>query len=170
MAEGAEAVNVAGIDVGLVGAVAVVSEQDGFLFVEDLPVHHIAVGKKSRAELDLASLRRILVTNPIRHVVIERVAARPGQGVSSMFRFGYSAGSIYGLIVGLQLPVSYLLPVNWQRTAGVGPSPEAARQRAAQLYPLAASQLSRKRDAGRADAILIAHAGIRLLSHTQVAA
>jgi len=58
----------------------------------------------------------------------------------------------------------------WQRASGVGPSPDAARQRAAQLYPLAAAQFARKRDAGRADAILIAHAGLRLRSHSEVAA
>jgi hypothetical protein len=44
-----------------------------------------------------------------------------------MFKFGHCAGSIYGLIVGLQLPVSYLLPIQWQRATGVGPSPGAAR-------------------------------------------
>ena len=110
-----------------------------------------------------------MVSNPIDHIILEKVAARPNQGVSSMFRFGYCAGSIYGLIVGLQLPVSYLLPIQWQRAVGVGASPDAARQRAAQLYPLAAPQLTRKRDAGRADAILIAHAGLRLLSHSEAA-
>ena len=87
-----------------------------------------------------------------------------------MFTFGHCAGSIYGLIVGLQLPVSYLLPIQWQRASGVGPSPDAARQRAAQLYPRAAPQLTRKRDAGRAYAISIAHAGLRLLSRSEVAA
>ena len=87
-----------------------------------------------------------------------------------MFRFGHCAGAIYGLIIGLQLPCSFVLPQQWQRSVGCGPSPDAARQRAAQLYPLAALQLTRKRDAGRADAILIAHAGLRLLSHSQAAA
>jgi hypothetical protein len=77
-----------------------------------------------------------------------------------MFRFGYSAGAIYGLIVGL-LPCSYLLPKKWQRAAGVGPLPDAARQRAAQLYRLAAPHLTRKLDAGRVDAIMIAYAGLR---------
>jgi hypothetical protein len=96
------------------------------------------------------SLRRILVTNPIKHVVIERVAARPGHGVSSLFRFGHSAGAIYGLIVGLQLPCSYLLPRRRQHAAGVGPSSDAARQRAAQLYPpgSAAHQEARRGSGG----------------------
>jgi crossover junction endodeoxyribonuclease RuvC len=162
--------NVAGIDPGLTGGIAILDDQGGSLLVDDLPVHWLASGKKLRAELDLASLRQILVSTPIDHVFLEKVASRPSQGVSSMFRFGHSAGAIYGLIVGIQLSCSYLLPQKWQRVAGIGPSPDAARQRAAQLYPLAAPQLTRKRDAGRADAILIAHAGLRLLSHSQAAA
>jgi crossover junction endodeoxyribonuclease RuvC len=162
--------NVVGIDPGLTGGVAIVGEQGVVSLVDDLPIHRLASGKKIRSELDLASLRQILVSNPIDHCVLEKVASRPGQGVSSMFKFGHCAGSIYGLIVGLQLPVSYLLPIQWQRAVGVGPSPDAARQRAAQLYPLAAPQLTRKRDAGRADAILIAHAGLRFLFHSEVAA
>jgi hypothetical protein len=66
----------------------------------------LAVGKKLRTELDLASLRQLLLSSSIDHVVIERVASRPLQGVTSTFKFGFSAGSIYGLLVGLQLPVS----------------------------------------------------------------
>src|SRR6516165_4808165 len=100
--------NVVGIDPGLTGGVAIVDEQGVVLLVEDLPIHRLASGKKIKAELDLASLRQILVSNPIDHCVLEKVASRPGQGVSSMFNFGYCAGSIYGLIVGLQPPVSYV--------------------------------------------------------------
>jgi crossover junction endodeoxyribonuclease RuvC len=120
----------------------VLDVQGAVLLVADRPVHHFTIGRTVRAELDLASLRRILVSSPIDHIILEKVAARPNQGVSSMFRFGYCAGSIYGLIVGLQLPVSYLLPIQWQRAVGVGALPDAARQRAAQLYPLAAPQLT----------------------------
>jgi hypothetical protein len=79
---------VAGIDVGLSGAVAILTEAK-VLAVFDMPVHSIAAGKKGkRAELDLAGLRGILGRR-IDHVVIEKVGARPGQGVTSMHRFGY---------------------------------------------------------------------------------
>jgi hypothetical protein len=39
-------------------------------------------------------------------VFIERVAARPGQGVTSMFRFGLTAGQIIGLVADLRVPYS----------------------------------------------------------------
>jgi len=66
-------------------------------------------------------------------------------------------------VMGLQLPCSFVLPLAWQRAAGTGPSSDQSRQRAAQLYPQSASQLIRKRDGGRADAILIARHGLRLM-------
>ena len=65
------------------------------------------VGKTIRTELDLASLRQILVSNPIDHVVIEQKSPRGRSRAStSTFKFGFSAGSIYDLLVGLQLPIS----------------------------------------------------------------
>jgi crossover junction endodeoxyribonuclease RuvC len=163
---GAAAIKVLGIDVGLTGALALLSG-DEVLLVEDMPVHVIASGRKVRAELDVPTLRQLLTQRPIDHVVIEKVAARPGQGVVSMFKFGHCAGAVYGLVAGLQLPCSFVLPQAWQRAAGIGPSPDAARQRAAQLYPAIASQLTRKRDAGRADAILIARHGLQLVGSTR---
>jgi crossover junction endodeoxyribonuclease RuvC len=150
----------------LSGALAIVDEQQ-ILFVDDLPVHLIRIGKKDRTELDLPSLRLLLSSHSVDHVIIERVAARPGQGTVSMFRFGYSAGEVYGLVVGLALACSFILPQAWQRSAGCGPSPDAARQRAAQLYPGIADKLGRKRDAGRADAILIARSGLMTLRPAQ---
>jgi crossover junction endodeoxyribonuclease RuvC len=42
--------------------------------------------------------------------VIEQVTAMPKQGVTSMFRFGYSSGGIYGAVVALGLPVSFVRP------------------------------------------------------------
>jgi crossover junction endodeoxyribonuclease RuvC len=158
--------NILGVDPGQGGAVALLDERD-ILLVEDMPVHQIRTGKKVKLELDLPTLRSILSKVVIDHVVMEKVASRPGQGVASMFKFGYGSGSVYGLIVGLQLPCSFILPQAWQKACGCGPSSDAARQRAAQLYPSIADRLSRKRDGGRADAILIARAGLRLLQTAQ---
>src|SRR3954453_1896028 len=91
------------IDVGLTGAVAIVDGQD-VLFVDDMPVHQIASGRKLRMEVDLPGLREMLSMQPIDHVVIEQVAARPGQGTVSIFRFGYSAGAVAGIVAAPQLP------------------------------------------------------------------
>jgi crossover junction endodeoxyribonuclease RuvC len=146
-------------DPALSGAMAVINEQ-GIVYIDDLPIYMLASGKKVKTELDLATLRRMVVDGQIDHVIIEKVAARPGQGVVSMFGFGYTSGSIYGLICGLQIPCSFVRPQDWQRTTGCGPSPDAARKRVSELYPTASGFLMRKRDSGRADAILIARHGL----------
>jgi len=153
---------VCGLDPGTEGAYALV-DGDGIVLVDDLPVHQLRQGRgmKLRAELDLHAVRLVLRKHRIEHVFLERVAARPGQGVVSIFRFGYAAGALYGLIVGLGLPVTRVLPQAWQRHHGINASPDAARQRAVQLYPAAAPRLALKRDAHRADALLIADYGLR---------
>jgi crossover junction endodeoxyribonuclease RuvC len=91
-------------------------------------------------------------------VVIEAVAARPGQGVSSMFRFGEALGVVLGVCGALTLPVQWVRPAQWKRQAGLlGKDKDAARTLATQLHPEVANMLTRKRDIGRADAICIAH-------------
>jgi hypothetical protein len=63
-------------------------------------------------------------------------------------------------------------PKAWQHHHGIGPTPDAARQRAVQLYPALAPRLARKADAHRADALLIASYGqhVRELAQPGVAA
>jgi crossover junction endodeoxyribonuclease RuvC len=157
---------VLGLDPGLSGALAIV-DAEHVLFVDDLPVHRIKRGKSIKSDLDLGGLRALLMAHAHDHVWIEQVHAMPKQGVASMFRFGMVTGQILGLVAGLGKPYSLILPQRWQRLAGCGPSPDAARQRAGQLYPDAVPHLVRKKDSGRADAILIARAGLALLSQTQ---
>ena len=93
-------------------------------------------------------------------VVIEAVSAMPGQGVSSMFRFGESVGVVLGVLGALQVPVRMVTPARWKRTAGIlGRDKDAARTLAIQLHPEVADQLARKKDIGRADAVCIARFG-----------
>jgi crossover junction endodeoxyribonuclease RuvC len=159
-------VKVLGIDPGITGALAVVDEEQ-VLFVDDLPLHHLKHGKAVKAELDLGGLRELLTGYDYDTVFIEQVAARPGQGVTSMFRFGLVTGQIIGLVAGLAESYSLILPRRWQTLVGCGPAPDEARRRAGQLYPNAVPHLTRKRDAGRADAILIARSGLMTLRPAQ---
>ena len=154
---------VIGIDPGITGAFALLGAS---ALVEDLPLHQTQHGRggKARSELDLHSLREELLDRNIVHVFIERVTARPGQGVTSMFRFGEASGEIYGLMIGLGLRVTFVNPQVWQKHHGVGALPDAARQRAVQLHPEIASSFSRKRDQHRADALLLACYGQHTLN------
>jgi crossover junction endodeoxyribonuclease RuvC len=83
-----------------------------------------------------------------------------------MFRFGEACGAIYGLMVGLGLPVTFVTPQQWQKHHHVGASPDAARQRAVQLCPDISTMFSRKRDQHRADALLLACYGRHTLNGT----
>lgn len=78
-----------GIDPGCNGAVAVYLPFEGVSLIRLRATHGI---------LDLTQLAQyipVAMKIPIR-VAIEKVGARPGQGVCSMFTFGFAAGQLYG--------------------------------------------------------------------------
>jgi crossover junction endodeoxyribonuclease RuvC len=149
-----------GCDPGVHGAIAALDGSE-IALLEDLPVHTLAAkGRGDRAELDVHTLHVMLANlGPIEHAYVERVAARPGNGSVSMYRFGQACGAIYATLVVMGVPITFVQPRIWQAHFGVGPTPDAARQRAAQLYPAIAARLSRKIDGNRADALLIARYG-----------
>ncbi|MDE2020011.1 MAG: hypothetical protein KGJ13_06735 [Patescibacteria group bacterium] len=94
------------------------------------------------------------------HIFIESVAARPGQGVTSMFSFGYSAGFVYGLVLSSGRPHTFITPQRWKKLVGLrGSNAEESRRRASQLLPEAVGFWPRKKDDGVAEAALIAWAG-----------
>jgi crossover junction endodeoxyribonuclease RuvC len=150
-----------GLDPGVTGAMAIL-DGSSVVLLEDLPVHMISAGRKQvRPELDLHQLHAILAEHaPFDHAYVERVTARPGNGSVSMFRFGQSYGGIIGVLTTMGIAMTLVQPKDWQRWAGCGPAPDAARQRAAQLFPSEVEQLSRKKDCHRADALLLAHYGL----------
>lgn len=47
--------------------------------------------------------------------VIERVSAMPGNGVSSMFKFGMAYGISQGILISQKIPYQLITPVMWQR-------------------------------------------------------
>jgi crossover junction endodeoxyribonuclease RuvC len=157
---------VAGIDPGLHGAIAVLDENEG-LVLFDLPMHQVTTSsRKTRGELDMAAIAHFLrdLAPFIDHVFIERVSANPGQGVTSMFRFGYACGALHMVCAAYGIPHTFVTPQSWQKATGVGPGPDAARQRAAGLYPQHATSFTRKLDQHRADATLIARHGRAVLA------
>ncbi|PHX88668.1 MAG: crossover junction endodeoxyribonuclease [Pelagibacteraceae bacterium] len=90
-------------------------------------------------------------------VVIENVSAMPGQGVTSMFNFGQSFGILKGMCSAMQLPMYFVRPVKWKKYFNlINSEKDASRTRAIEIFPYFSSQLSRKKDSNKADAILIA--------------
>lgn len=54
-------------------------------------------GGKTKREIDIQALKRLLAQQPIDHAFIEKVGAMPKQGVSSVFAFGKSDGIVPGI-------------------------------------------------------------------------
>ncbi len=90
-------------------------------------------------------------------VVIEQVSAMPGQGVTSMFNFGQSFGILKGICSAMQLPMYFVRPAKWKKYFGLINSEKgASRTKAIEMFPYYSSNLSKKKDINKADAILIA--------------
>lgn len=144
-----------GIDPGLSGSWAILRQSSGELVhAEDMPIAGTGAQRMVSAPLLAASLKRYDITEAI----IERVAARPGQGVSSMFRFGRAVGVVEGVLGCMGIPIAYVTPSRWKADARLlSPDKEQARQRAIETWPLqAASYFPNKGHHNRAEAALIA--------------
>lgn len=147
-----------GIDPGIIGGWAVVSDADGALIAAgDLPV----AGTGAQRMLSGPLLREIIQACAPDRVTVEQVSAMPKQGVSSSFKFGRAVGVAEGVCDGLGIPVEWVTPRRWKRDLGLGADKEQSRQRAIRQWPARASLFARKMDHGRAEAALIALWAIR---------
>ena len=147
-----------GIDPGLSGAIAVM-EDNKVLNLFDIPV--MSEGKKNKRQLNSALLVSLLKENIVSHeevaVVVEQVNAMPGQGVTSMFNFGQTFGSIKGICAALNLPIFFVRPAKWKKHFDlINSSKDASRTKVIEMYPSISPRLSKKKDVNKADAILIA--------------
>ena len=80
----------------------------------------------------------------------------PGQGVTSMFNFGQSFGVIKGICSAFTLPIYFIRPVKWKKHFNlIGSSKDASRTKAIELFPNFSNEMAKKKDANKADAILI---------------
>ena len=95
---------------------------------------------------------------------VEFVGARPGEGPTGAFSFGRSCGVIEGVCAAAGLPVAFLTPPTWKRAVGIPPSKDgakdAARSEAIRRWPDRAALFARVKDDGRAEAALVAVAGL----------
>ena len=147
-----------GIDPGLSGAIAVMHDKK-VINMYDMPV--MAEGKKNKRQLNSSQLVNILTDNingdEEAIVVVEQVNAMPGQGVTSMFNFGQTFGAIKGVCAALKLPIFFVRPSKWKKHFElINSSKDASRTKVIEMYPTLSSQLAKKRDVNKSDAILIA--------------
>ena len=149
-----------GIDPGISGSICFL--HDGkILDVIEMPI--MTEGKKNKKQVNGSQIyneicKRInkIEKQEIR-IVIEQVSAMPGQGVTSMFNFGQSFGILKGISSAMQLPMYFVRPAKWKKYFNlINSEKDASRTRAIEIFPYFSSQLSKKKDSNKADAILIA--------------
>ena len=149
-----------GIDPGISGSICFF-EDGKIIDVVEMPT--MTEGKKNKKQVNGSQ-----VYNEIRKridkkdkrdikVIIEQVSAMPGQGVTSMFNFGQSFGILKGMCSAMQLSMYFVRPAKWKKYFNlINSEKDASRTKAIEIFPYFSSNLAKKKDANKADAILIA--------------
>ena len=149
-----------GIDPGISGSICFF--QDGVIKdVVEMPT--MIEGKKNKKQINGSQIFNE-ISEKIKNmdkknikVVIEHVTAMPGQGVTSMFNFGQSFGVLKGIFSAMQIPMDFISPVKWKKYYNlINTQKDSSRTKAIEFFPYISAKLSRKKDANKADAILIA--------------
>jgi crossover junction endodeoxyribonuclease RuvC len=149
-----------GIDPGLSGSICFFG--DGKI-IDIIEMPTMAEGKKNKRQVNGSQIYNEIskrVKNFDKQnirVIIEQVSAMPGQGVTSMFNFGQSYGILKGICSAMQLPMYFVRPAKWKKYFNLlNSEKDASRTKAIEIFPYFSSQLSKKKDSNKADAILIA--------------
>ena len=141
-----------GIDPGANGAIAMVQPD---VCVWDMP----------DTPHDLSALLRTFDAATTR-VYLEKQWARPTDGKVQAFANGEGYGLLRGVMATLGIAYELVAPATWKLAMGLrGKEKADSRQKAQELYPTA--PLARVKDHGRAEALLIAHFGHRVLGGTK---
>lgn len=171
---------VVGVDPGVHGALALLEDRR-YVATTDMPTQN-KFADNEKQELDGATLAKLLLDWMPEKVVVERVQASPTYGgkpiicpacgkmkngisPSSAMNFGDLFGQIKGVVrtLGMLHPGFFELilvgPAKWKNMAGfegdARSDKNASRLLAIRLFPEAGSELIRKKDEGRAEALLI---------------
>jgi crossover junction endodeoxyribonuclease RuvC len=149
---------VLGIDIGVSGAIAVL--KPALVEVHDMPV--LKDGPAGRRAINAPLLSSIIFASHADWAFVEYVGARPGEGAVGAFSFGRARGVIEGVLAAAGVPCTFLTPPSWKRAIGLpaGRDKDASRGEAIRRWPNHAALFARKCDDGRAEACLIAVAGI----------
>ena len=149
-----------GIDPGITGAICFF--EDGQI-KDIIEMPNMADGKKNKRQVNgpqicneiLSRIKNI--PNKEIFVIIEQVSAMPGQGVTSMFNFGQSFGVLKGICSAMQLPMYFVRPAKWKKYYNlINSKKDASRTKVIEIFPYISTQLSKKKDSNKADAVLIA--------------
>jgi Holliday junction resolvasome RuvABC endonuclease subunit len=137
-----------GIDPGSVSAAYAVLDSEGAIVdVGDVPVVDRMV--------DGSEFARIVGRLRPREAIVELVSAMPRQGVTSSFRFGMGCGILRGVLLAAGVPLYQVPATKWKKYFRLDNDAEKSRAMAIRIWPTC-EKLSRKKDHGRAEALLLA--------------
>jgi len=140
---------ICGIDPGAKGAISLLYN-DGTAFVYDMPM----LGK----EVNASEVASIFQEFEPQHIWLEQVNSF-GMGRTSAYNFGQGMGILKGVIATLEISYTLVTPQKWKKHFGLSKEKDHSRLLATRLYPSMADKFIRKKDDGRAEAILIAKYG-----------
>lgn len=161
--------NFIGIDPGITGAIAIFNDDRNWVKFFDAPVFETSSGRMRCDPHTAAGIVREIKSEWVKGEaiwVLEEVHPMPGIGSIGGFSLGYSYGMWLTVFATLHISIRLITPERWKKALGLSlpkvkqsVRKEAGRQKALELFPCAADALSRKKDHGRADALLLAHWG-----------
>jgi len=159
-----------GIDLGLQGAIATITNEGRFQEMFDMPIINIKVGKRSKNKYDIKALSKDMydVCTNDDFVFIEDTQPMVGVRVQASYGLGYCKGLLVGMLSMRNVSYELVRPRQWQKHFGItGAKGDTKKQSyliASQLFPTAelTTPRGRKLD-GRCDALLIAEWGRRHL-------
>jgi len=145
---------VIGIDPGQTGGIAIIRDGDVTCALP-MPV--------TEKGLDAKAIRDVIHVADF--VIMEKISAMPGQGVTGMFHFGVGYGMIQGIVITLGIPLRLVTPQAWKKEilAGTTKDKSASIDYCMRVYP-SVNLIPighRKPHDGIADACCIAEYGYR---------
>lgn len=146
-----------GFDPGMAGAVAAIYP-DGEAVVFDMPTVATVRTRREVVARELANIVAPLAVGGDAVAVLEQPFALPMEARQTTLAIGRNAGIIEGVLAALGIPYESIRPDKWKPAMGLpkGALKDASRARAMALFPALAERLSRKKDDGRAEALLLA--------------
>lgn len=153
-----------GIDPGHTGAIAMLdTESNKLIEVIDMPI--LEDGTSGRKRVNAALLASLIGKTKASHAYVEHTQAMPRDSSVSAFSFGRSRGVIEGVLASAGIATTFIAPAVWKRCVGIPAGKDGAKDKARSIaiskWPDKAELFARKRDDGRAEAGLVAVAGMQ---------
>ena len=155
-----------GIDPGAHGALVLLDTLEPHTFcVWDMPTDDQGVnptGLVRTMEDVVQTVANVSDDDHCIQAVVENVGSRPRQ--AGAFAFGLYTGILHGVLASFAIPFELVPPSMWKPAMGLrklsdetqAQNKDRARMTATELFPQYAHMFSRKKDDGRAEALLLA--------------